>query len=247
MSVGADLAEARQRAQLTVEQLSQRTHIREAIIEGVERDDFSVCGGDFYIRGHLRAIASALGLDPEAVVREYEQTHGAAAPEVRASAMFHVDSLLRDRGRRASNWTVVAAVAAGLILVVVLVRLLSGSAGKAGETAVELPVVKPKAGAHQAKAHGAAAGQVTAGMVVLKVHARKPSWITVKDAKGKALFEGTLPQGADSTYTAKGKLKVMFADAGAVRLELNGKDLGAAGRDGESVRRTFAAGGPGPR
>ncbi|WP_275410459.1 helix-turn-helix domain-containing protein [Microbispora corallina] len=247
MSVGAALAEARQRAELTVGQLSSRTFIRETIIEGIERDDFSACGGDFYTRGHIRAIASTLGLDPDALVREYEQEHGGSRPNIRASTLFKVDNLLHQRSHRMPNWTMLAAVAVALIVVVVLVRLLSGSGEKAGQTAVELPVVHPNAGAHHARAQEPAAARVPNGTVVLKVYARKPSWITVKDAKGHAMFQGTLPEGAASTWTGKDKLKVVIGDAGAVRLEVNGKDLGTPGKDGQTVRRTFAAGGPGPR
>ena len=50
MSIGDALAQARSQAGLTVAQVSQRTRIRETIIRGIERDDFSACGGDFYAR-----------------------------------------------------------------------------------------------------------------------------------------------------------------------------------------------------
>ena len=43
--------------------------------QGIERDDFSACGGDFYARGHIRAIARAAGADPEPLVQEYDSSH----------------------------------------------------------------------------------------------------------------------------------------------------------------------------
>ena len=57
MSIGDALAQARREAGLTLAQVSQRTCIRETIIRGIERDDFSACGGDFYTRGHIRSVA----------------------------------------------------------------------------------------------------------------------------------------------------------------------------------------------
>ena len=51
MRVGEALAEKRGRAGLTVAEVSQRTRIREAIIRGIEREDYSACGGDFYAGG----------------------------------------------------------------------------------------------------------------------------------------------------------------------------------------------------
>ncbi len=77
MSVGDALAQARSQAGLTIAQVSQQTCIRETIIRGIERGDFSACGGDFYTRGHIRSIARVVGLDPEELVREYDAIHGA--------------------------------------------------------------------------------------------------------------------------------------------------------------------------
>src|SRR5215469_15143731 len=74
VSVGDELAAARRQAGLTITQVSQRTCIRETIVRGIERGDYSACGGDFYARGHVRSIARAVGLDPDQVVREYDAT-----------------------------------------------------------------------------------------------------------------------------------------------------------------------------
>jgi hypothetical protein len=75
VSIGEALTAARRQAGLTITQVSQRTRIRETIVRGIERDDFSACGGDFYARGHIRAIARAAGADPEPLIREYDSSH----------------------------------------------------------------------------------------------------------------------------------------------------------------------------
>ena len=75
MSIGDALAEARRQAGLTVPQVAQRVRIRESIIRGIEQDDFSVCGGDFYARGHIRSIADVVGVDPGPLIREYDAEH----------------------------------------------------------------------------------------------------------------------------------------------------------------------------
>jgi transcriptional regulator with XRE-family HTH domain len=80
VSIGPALAEARQRAGLTVAQVSERTRIRETVIRGIERDDYSGCGGDFYVRGHIRGIAKAVGADPGPLVEEYDAV--CRSPEV---------------------------------------------------------------------------------------------------------------------------------------------------------------------
>jgi len=80
VSIGEVLAEARRGAGLTVAQVSQRTRIREAIITGIEGDDYSACGGDFYARGHIRAIARAAGADPEPLIRAYDTARRGPLP-----------------------------------------------------------------------------------------------------------------------------------------------------------------------
>jgi transcriptional regulator with XRE-family HTH domain len=73
VSIGGTLAHARQQAGLTIAEVSQRTRIRERLIQGIEDDDFSVCGGDFYARGDIRSIAKVVGIDPGPLVEEYDR------------------------------------------------------------------------------------------------------------------------------------------------------------------------------
>jgi transcriptional regulator with XRE-family HTH domain len=75
MDIGGALAEARSEAGMTITQVSERTRIRATIIRDIERDDYSACGGDFYARGHIRAIAKAVGADPVPLIKEYDTAH----------------------------------------------------------------------------------------------------------------------------------------------------------------------------
>jgi len=161
VSIGEALAEARREAGLTVAQVSQRTRIRQTIIGGIEGDDYSVCGGDFYARGHIRSIAKVVAADPGPLIKEFDTTHRAPG----AVSATSIDELLtrsraagqqrRERQRR--SWAVVAgAVTVGLALLVGAVfvgyRFLAGP--RAAQAA-------PAAAGHAVTQHGA--GQGTAG------------------------------------------------------------------------------------
>jgi Helix-turn-helix domain len=161
VSIGEALAEARREAGLTVAQVSQRTRIRQTIIRGIEGDDYSVCGGDFYARGHIRSIAKVVAADPGPLIKEFDTTHRAPG----AVSATSIDELLtrsraagqqrRERQRR--SWAVVAgAVTVGLALLVGAVfvgyHLLAGP--RAAQAA-------PAAAGHAVTQHGA--GQGTAG------------------------------------------------------------------------------------
>ncbi|HKD90086.1 MAG TPA: helix-turn-helix transcriptional regulator, partial [Streptosporangiaceae bacterium] len=76
MGIGGALAAARSEAGLTVDQVSERTRIRRALIRAIEQDDYSPCGGDFYVRGHIRAIARVVGTDPAPLIEAYDAAHG---------------------------------------------------------------------------------------------------------------------------------------------------------------------------
>jgi hypothetical protein len=93
---------------MTVSEVSGSTRIREVIIRGIERDDFSACGGDFYARGHIRAIATAVGTDPRPLIEEYDSTR--RVQEIAAASVFAPVTPIKLRERRGVNWTAVLSV-----------------------------------------------------------------------------------------------------------------------------------------
>src|SRR5215472_11790125 len=72
VTVGETLTEARSQAGLTVDELSERTRIRGTVTRSIEQDDYEACGGDLYVRGYVRALAGAVGIDAQPLIREYE-------------------------------------------------------------------------------------------------------------------------------------------------------------------------------
>ena len=73
MTVGESLTEARYQAGLSVDELSERTRIRDSVIRSIERDDYEACGGDLFVRGYVRAIAGAVGIDAQPLIQEFDQ------------------------------------------------------------------------------------------------------------------------------------------------------------------------------
>ena len=125
MSIGATLAAARRRAGLTVSEVSQRTRVTEPIIRGIEQDDYAACGGDFYARGHIRAIARAVGEDPVPLIDEFDSTWR-SAKEVTAAEAFQPAMPLRKRERRRVRWTAVLAVLVLAVLGFASYKFVSG-------------------------------------------------------------------------------------------------------------------------
>jgi cytoskeletal protein RodZ len=116
VNIGEVLAEARHQAGLSVLQVSEQTRIRPTIIRGIEADDYSVCGGDFYARGDIRCIAEVVGADPQPLIAEYDRAHRAPGP----AAATSLDELLTQSQPEPRRPRRGLLLALGLAVVVVL-------------------------------------------------------------------------------------------------------------------------------
>jgi cytoskeletal protein RodZ len=159
MSIGATLAAARRRAGLTVSEVSNRTRVRENIIEGIEHDDYAACGGDFYARGHIRAIAQAVGEDPAPLVEEYDETWR-SEKEITAAEAFEPVMPIRTRERRRVRWTAVLVLAVLAVLGFASYKFVS-DAGQAHPTAAVTSQHPVRSGPPASAPAGAPSGQAS--------------------------------------------------------------------------------------
>ena len=125
--IGPELAAARTRLGLTVDQLAERTRIRPHVIEAIEVDDFEPCGGDFYARGHLRTLARVLGVDVAPLLASYDERY-AHAP-INPRRVFEAELATGANGsirstRGGPNWSVLVAVVMALVLCWSIARLV---------------------------------------------------------------------------------------------------------------------------
>lgn len=243
MSIGETLTEERQRAGLSVTQVSLQTRIRETVIRGMEADDFSACGGNFYARGHIRSISRVIGIDPEPLVSEFDATHGGAPQPVSAVSAFEPEQPVAFRERRAPNWSAAMALALALVVVYGAVQVIGHGGGGERRTAQQVAgtpapaapsPTAPATSAPPKKSDPVAAAPRTE--VVVRVEAERTTWLNARDGKGKTLFSGMLRKGDQKDFTAKRKVRLVIGVGGSVNLTVNGKDLGSPGR-GEGVQR----------
>ncbi|CAN3983072.1 helix-turn-helix domain-containing protein [Kitasatospora purpeofusca] len=258
-SIGRVLSAARIDAGLTVDQVSSATRVRVPIVHSIEEDDFGRCGGDFYARGHIRAIAQLVRVDGEALVARYDAAHGGSPASKRPTELIE-SGPIKVPGRGRPNWT--AAMVAAIVAVVGVIgfNLVSGKSGvgTTGSASAPLPsgsgtgsvaavapaptpTVQPPAPAPSAAAIAAA----PADKVTVKLVAEKDtSWVSAVDGTGKSLFQNNIEEGQDQTFTDPKQIKLVIGNAGAVHVYVNGKDLGPAGKNGQVVHVTYTPGDP---
>ena len=153
MSIGQALSSARLDAGLTIDDISAKTRLRATVVRAIEADDFSLCGGDFYARGHIRTLAGLVGLDPVPLLAEYDATIGPKDDGQATSQLYETEvtgrAITRTAQKRAPHWGL-AAVATTLVAIIVFATIgllnhakkpdLSGGAtGRAGSRGGEQP------------------------------------------------------------------------------------------------------------
>jgi cytoskeletal protein RodZ len=213
VSIGDSLTEAR----LTVTDVSQQTRIRESIIRGIEQDDFSACGGDFYARGHIRSIASVIGLDPEPLIREYDAEHGPIGA-LRAADVFEPSTPIKIRERRSPSLS--------LIVVVVLLAIIGFSVYHLVSTHQPRPAAAASRATTSAKPtpRPSPSPTPTPSDVVIHLTAVEKCWVQLTSARdGAQIYMGTIPAGSSMTWTEKHAVKVTLGNPGGVVLTVDGK------------------------
>lgn len=244
MSVGDALAQARSQAGLTIAQVSQQTCIRETIIRGIERGDFSACGGDFYARGHIRSIARVVGLDPEELVREYDAIHG-APHAITAADVFEPSTPIRLKERRSANWSVVMVIVLALVLGYGVYRLVDhgssprpvaaagGAHAKASKSPASSPSPTPSAVHHR--------------RLTIRLTATQDCWVQFTRPHGHLLFQVYVLSGSTRTWRFRHAVSMQIGNPGGIVLTVNGKDLGHPGAYGQPVTLNFGPGQKLPR
>jgi transcriptional regulator with XRE-family HTH domain len=70
-SLGARLRQERERRRIDLSAIASTTKVSAALFRGLERDDVSRWPSGIFRRAFVRAYAEAIGLDPEATLREF--------------------------------------------------------------------------------------------------------------------------------------------------------------------------------
>lgn len=250
MSIGETLAEERRRAGLSVTQVSLQTRIRETVIRGMEADDFSYCGGNFYARGHIRSIARVIGIDPEPLVAEFDATHGGAPQPVSAVTAFEPEQPVEFRERKAPNWSAAMALVLAFVVIYGVVQVIGQGGGEERRTAQQVagtPASAPPAPATSAPAEsGDPVAAAPRTKVEVRVEAKRTTWLNAQDEQGRTLFSGMLRKGDVEEWAAKKRIKLVIGVGGSVDLTVNGKDLGSPGEGGGVQRLSFDRNDPEP-
>jgi transcriptional regulator with XRE-family HTH domain len=282
--LGRFLAEGRQAAGLSLEELEERTRIRLPNLVALEAGDHDPLPSVPYVRGFVRLVCRELGLSEEDGVGMYErllspeggtgettwaEERSAPVPGILERALQDPDRILGTL-RVVGRWGVrLGAVALAVAVVATGVRWVSGGSAEDAPLAVEersqaevgaptdretvpreveepivaneravaiehTPVAEPTH-AEAEPTPPSPSAEAPSGRVRLAIHAVRAVEVSVLLDGAGYLRRQSLRAGESGHWTADSLFLVSVADGGAVRLEVNGRDLGPAGPDGRPL------------
>ncbi len=260
-TLGDALRSAREAAGRTVEQVSSHTKIRATLIRDLEADNLSSSGGAVYARGHVKAIAGALGADQPALLALFDKAAGKPVPVAvvarepdeqvvtsfggSAFAASAAASLTRER--TGPRWGVALAGAAAVLVGIIVVGAVNAPSAKVPTTSLgaeptSTPTTSAPAVVQTPNPEAVASKPPVTGAQLRLRLVGGDSWVSVRNAQ-TTLFEGLLRNGQFKDFNDPTRLKVVVGNALAVNLNCGGRDSGPAGGSGKVGHFTCTAAG----
>lgn len=254
LTFGEELRRERLIRQVPLEEISGATKISMRLLTALEASDLAKLPAPVFTRGFIRAYSRHLGLDAEEMVNAYLAD---VAPD-RSKEAVPRKGRLRSRflrGRRAAAGSLVAIVAAVLLIAGLMLRPERRTVPQAAAPRPSAPItfknvaVSPLPAAVPAGAPAPAdsaspvanSGTPTSG-VRLVLEFDGDSWTEVT-ADGQRIFSGLIKRGTRKQFDAREGFRLTFGNAGAVRVTLDGRALEPLGTSGQVVRNVAI---PGP-
>ncbi len=242
MESKSSLAQARETAGLTVEQISALTNIRVAVIKDLENNSVEICGGIAYARGHIRTIAKVLNqktpksisFDADLIVAEIEAAQSEDGRKI-IERLAENNVADKPKEKKRMKFRTLASISAAVLSIGFVAQVAINNVSNIDVDTSQITTTR--------KSFQNEAASVPSGVNLVVTGISGKSWIGLTNANGEQVFNGQISSGQVATFTDPQLIKAVIGNAGAVKLNLNGSDLGVAGAEGEVVRLDFDANG----
>ncbi len=224
--LGDYLKTHREKAGLTVREISSRTKIRSEYLKALESEDFTKIPGEVFIKGYIREYLRTLSIEPSEALGMYDELK-------RSSQSTRPPVQERARRRRLPSHIVpllILSVAVPLVILLYRGGDHERPAGRAEKGKIPVVTMIPNpvtpAEADYRNKH------------VLEIDVMEKTWLYLK-IDDNLSYSMLLEPGQRKVWTADRGFFVKVGNAGGIRLTLDGKDLGVPGKRGRVVRLTL--------
>lgn len=231
-SPGRLIRQARERVQMSLDELAAQTKLSRSVLDALERDDFEVLREPVYVRGYYRRCCKSLTLSEEALIAAYKRMIGSANLAPPSKLLLVPDNeVFGSKGRGLMRWWV-----ALLVVIAVLVAVYWYLRHRTGLTAVPpVPVVSSSVARESsaeppAVGHAAAAGNApttiavkatptSAASIVAAVPAGAPVEQSASQAPSSPVAGSSSATEPSPVATAQSSLILNFNKTSWVRIE----------------------------
>lgn len=221
---------------MSIEKISDKTNIRTAVIEDLINDSVEVCGGIAYARGHIRSIAKVIKADADLLVASIESAQS-------GDKKLIIDQLVENnvadkkKEKKKLRFGTLASISAAVLGIGFVAQIAVNNVSTMNESIVSNISKKPSTQNKES-----AVNNFTGVNLVLTAVAGN-SWVGLTNANGDQIFNGQIYSGQSQTFNDAQLIKAVIGNAGAIKLQVNGSDLGLAGANGQVVRLDFGTNG----
>ena len=238
MSLGALIVKTRTDARLSIEDLSKLTNIPVTLLRDMENNNFAKCGGETYARGHLRNIATKVGIDERIFLDLFESEVTAPAKPIRELLNENNVTMPYQEPKRIS-WRALAVGSIVALLVFGFAQIIFNISGQ-DPAITTSPTVEVSESA-KPEVSESVAPVVAGGVKVELAASRGTSWLYATNKSGKVLFSGQIRIGNSKVFYEAEQVNLRVGNAGGVDISVNGENVGSIGANGEVVNLTYNA------
>ncbi len=262
--VGYTLRQERERQNLTVSDIEEGTSIRALYIEAIEAGEYDKLPGTIYTKGFIKNYAKFLGMDADAVTKEFANDLAELAAEEDAAKAAEVAAdnppaqektpepkpvkpekkslgySIQDDNSGSSSKLIIAAVVLIAAIAGGLWSWLSDSEGdvaKVNPPTEQTQPVEPTPADNPTPVANANPAPNTDG-VAIQARFNDRCWTEV-NVDGVVVQEGLIEGGQTLTWEGKNSITFRLGNAGAVEFFQNGQSLGVQGGVGDVIDKTF--------
>jgi cytoskeletal protein RodZ len=245
--IGSRLQYAREQRGLTLRDIANVTKISMTALRAIEQNDFARLPGGLFRRAYIRAFAAEVGLNADALAREYRATFEADAPSNPAPQPEEVGDA---HSRVVRRVTAVSAIGIGLLIGCLLISnpaqnpqvplteestLNDGDDPGFPERATPVDVTDSQDEVAVADAKVVAADQPS---LQLDIRATRTCWVSAV-ADGERVAYHLMQTGERAVVEAPKSITLRLGDASAIDYSINGTTGRRLGGPGEVITIRF--------
>jgi len=228
-SIGNYLRREREIRKISLREVANHTRVREHLLKAIEEDQFQLLPSATYIKGFLLTYANYIGLDPNDVIRRYENF--LKGEPVRHTEVPPEKKILWKR----KHLLMIGGVIVASLIALYFFLYLS-------KPAVESISVKPKT---EETLTSPPLPQITGTTSVaeeeplsLQLKAVEKTWVRIQ-VDGQPEQEMILKPGEGGSHRGLKQIRLLVGNAGGLDLVFNERPLERFGKSGEVVTLTF--------